>query len=42
MGNFGAEHMDWLFGTMDYYVRDGRNQGYIEKRRALGAPSKNN
>ena len=31
LGNFGAEHMDWLFGTMDHYVRDGREQGYLAK-----------
>jgi methylsterol monooxygenase len=36
MGNFGAEHMDWLFGTMDHWVRDGRERGYLEKRRADG------
>ena len=42
MGNFGAEHMDWLFGTMDYYVRDGEEKGYFEKRlqAAAGANGK--
>jgi sterol desaturase/sphingolipid hydroxylase (fatty acid hydroxylase superfamily) len=35
MGNFGAEHMDWLFGTMDYWVRDGCEEGYW-KRHPLG------
>jgi hypothetical protein len=32
MGCFGAEHMDWLFGTMDHWVRDGGEHGYLEKR----------
>ena len=36
MGNFGAEHMDWLFGTMDHWVRDGESPGYLEKRFQLG------
>jgi methylsterol monooxygenase len=37
LGNFGAEHMDWLFGTMDHYVRDGREAGYIGARAKLAA-----
>ena len=35
MGNFGAEHTDWLFGTMDHYLRDGGSRGYLQKRRAM-------
>ena len=34
VGNFGAEHTDWLFGTMDHYLRDGGRQGYLAKRTA--------
>ena len=33
VGNFGAEHTDWLFGTMDHYLRDGGRAGYMEKRK---------
>lgn len=40
MGCFGAEHMDWLFGTMDYWVRDGGEQGYLEKRGVHAATEK--
>lgn len=32
MGNFGAEHMDWLFGTMDHYCRIGGEDGYRRER----------
>lgn len=28
-GNFGAEWLDWTFGTMDVWVRDGEYEGYI-------------
>lgn len=41
-GSFGAVHMDWLFGTMDHYVRDGGHDGYLAKRAGLeraGLPS---
>ena len=34
MGNFGALHTDWLFGTMDHYIKDGMHDGYVAKRRA--------
>lgn len=37
MGNFGTEHMDWLMGTMDYWVRDGEEDGYVSKRLGPGA-----
>lgn len=37
MGNFGSEHMDWLMGTMDYWVRDGEEDGYVSKRLGQGA-----
>ena len=39
-GNFGAEHMDWLFGTMDHWVRDGETAGYLQKRSELAAKVK--
>ena len=35
LGNFGAEHTDWLFGTMDHYVAGGERKGYIAKRAEL-------
>ena len=35
MGNFGAEHMDWLFGTMDHYCRAGSEEGYRRDRGTL-------
>jgi len=38
LGNFGAPHMDWLFGTMDHWVRDGCDEGYLQKRFTDGAP----
>ena len=37
MGSFGAEHMDWLFGTMDHYARDGCEEGYLAARGWAGA-----
>lgn len=33
-GNYGAEHMDWLFGTMDSYASLGGRKGYLKSRRA--------
>lgn len=35
MGNFGAEHFDWLFGTMDHYCRGGEEEGYRRERGTL-------
>jgi len=32
LGNFGAEHTDWLFGTMDHFLAGGERQGYVQKR----------
>lgn len=37
MGNFGAEHMDWLFGTMDHYCRAGAEEGYRKDRGTFGS-----
>jgi sterol desaturase/sphingolipid hydroxylase (fatty acid hydroxylase superfamily) len=31
-GNFGNEHWDWVFGTMDHWVRDGCEAGYLARR----------
>jgi hypothetical protein len=28
----GAEHTDWLFGTMDHFLAGGERQGYVQKR----------
>ena len=33
-GNYGAEHMDWLMGTMDSYASLGGRDGYLKSRRA--------
>jgi len=30
-GNFGAPYIDWLFGTMDHYVKGGGVQGYLDR-----------
>ena len=38
MGNFGAEHMDWLFGTMDHYCRGGGEIGYRKERGTKALP----
>uniref|UniRef100_A0A7S0J978 Fatty acid hydroxylase domain-containing protein n=1 Tax=Calcidiscus leptoporus TaxID=127549 RepID=A0A7S0J978_9EUKA len=35
MGNFGSEHMDWLFGTMDHYCRGRCAEGYRRERGTL-------
>lgn len=40
MGNFGAEHMDWLFGTMDHYVKGGEEEGYRRERGTLSVEKK--
>lgn len=32
-GNFGAEHMDWLLGTMDHFVSMGGGDGYVRQRK---------
>ena len=40
MGNFGNVYTDWLFGTMDHYVRDGMGEGYVAKRVAAAAKAK--
>ena len=40
MGNFGAEHTDWLFGTMDHWLAAGGRRGYIDQRRAAAAARK--
>jgi len=36
LGNFGAEHMDWLFGTMDHYLTMGGEEGYLKRREEIG------
>jgi len=36
LGNFGCETWDWVFGTMDYWVRDGGEKGYWEKHNLGG------
>lgn len=35
-GNFGAEWLDWTFGTMDSYVQLGGAEGYIEQCEKIG------
>lgn len=40
MGNFGALHTDWLFGTMDHYLAAGGREGYIGQRVAAQASAK--
>lgn len=32
LGNFGGGYMDYIFGTMDHWVRDGEEEGYLKKR----------
>jgi len=38
LGNFGSMYMDWLFGTMDHWVRDGGHEGYVKKRFGHAVP----
>lgn len=40
LGNFGAEHLDWLFGTMDHYVSIGEEEGYLKRRQEFGKERK--
>ena len=35
-GNFGAEWLDWTFGTMDSYVQIGFADGYIKHCKRIG------
>jgi sterol desaturase/sphingolipid hydroxylase (fatty acid hydroxylase superfamily) len=38
-GNFGAEYLDWMFGTMDAWVHIGGEDGYVALKK-LGKKSK--
>ena len=34
LGNFGAEYLDHMFGTMDKWLQQGGTQGYLARKRA--------